>query len=82
MFRSSTYNRVKLEHLLHDFFATARLDIEITDRFGKKVRPREWFLLPQSIIGEAVARLKDGSIVNYRYDPDRVALVPIAGKGT
>jgi hypothetical protein len=26
-----------LRHLLHDFFADARLDIEITDRFGKKV---------------------------------------------
>lgn len=75
-------DRVKLEHLLHDFFAAARLDIEITDRFGKKVRPREWFLLPQPIISEAVARLKDGSIVNFRYDPDRVALVPIAGQGT
>jgi hypothetical protein len=75
-------DRVKLEHLLHEFFAAARLDIEIADRFGKKVRPREWFLLPPSIIGEAVARLKDGSIVNYRYDPDRVALAPIAAKGT
>lgn len=70
-------DRVRLEHLLHDFFAAARLDIEITDRFGKKVKPREWFLLPSTIIGEAVARLKDGSIVNYRYDRDRGALVPV-----
>ncbi|MCP3385930.1 GIY-YIG nuclease family protein [Bradyrhizobium sp. CCGUVB4N] len=74
-------DRVRLEHLLHDFFAAARLDIEITDRFGKKVRPREWFLLPPSIIGEAVARLKDGSIVNYRYDRDDGTLVPIVAKG-
>ena len=70
-------DRVRLEHLLHDFFAAARLDIEITDRFGKKVKPREWFLLPSSIIGEAVARLKDGSIVNYRYDRDGGALIQI-----
>ncbi|AWL92113.1 GIY-YIG nuclease family protein [Bradyrhizobium ottawaense] len=74
-------DRVKLEHLLHDFFASARLDIEITDRFGQKVRPREWFLVPSFIIGEAVARLKDGSIVNYFYDRDAGALVPIAIKG-
>jgi Meiotically up-regulated gene 113 len=70
-------DRVKLEHLLHDFFATARLDIEIMDRFGKKVRPREWFLLPQSVIAEAVSRLKDGSIVNYRYDAETAAIVPL-----
>jgi hypothetical protein len=70
-------DRVKLEHLLHDFFATVRLDIEITDRFGKKVRPREWFLLPQSVIAEAVSRLKDGSIVNYRYDAQAGAIMPL-----
>jgi hypothetical protein len=45
------------------------------------VRPREWFLLPPSIVGEAVARLKDGSIVNYRYDRDGGTLVPIVAKG-
>jgi hypothetical protein len=75
-------DRVKLEHLLHDFFAAARLDIEITDRFGKKVRPREWFLVSQSVISEAVARLKDGSIVNFRYDADSATLVPLHGKGS
>jgi hypothetical protein len=70
-------DRVKLENLLHDFFAAVRLDIEITDRFGKKVRPREWFLLPQSVIAEAVSRLKDGSIVNYRYDAQTAAIVAL-----
>jgi hypothetical protein len=71
-------NRAKLEHLLHNFFAAARLDIEITDRFGKKVRPREWFLLSPSVIAEAVSRLKDGTIVNYRYDAETAALVRLS----
>lgn len=39
-------NPNKLENLLHRFFAEARLDIEIADRFGKPFRPTEWFLLP------------------------------------
>lgn len=69
-------DRVKLEHLLHTFFAEARLNLEIADRFGKKVKPREWFLLPPEVIFEAVSRLKDGSIVNYRYDASLAALVP------
>lgn len=63
-------DKVKLEHLLHNFFADARLNIEITDRFGKKVKPREWFLLPIEIIAEAVSRLEDGSIVDYQFDLD------------
>lgn len=68
-------DRVKLEHLLHTFFAQARLDIEITDRFGKKVKPREWFLVSAQMVSEAVSRLKDGSIVNYRYDASIGAIV-------
>jgi hypothetical protein len=71
-------DRVKLEHLLHHFFAAARLDLEITDRFGKKIKPREWFLLKQEVISEAVSRLKDGSITQYQYDLDRASLVPLA----
>ena len=66
----SLYNidKVKLENLLHRFFADARLDIEIMDRFGKPVKPREWFLLSIDVIDEAIARLKDGTIVDYMFD--------------
>jgi hypothetical protein len=70
-------DRVKLEHLLHTFFAEARLNIEIADRFGKRIKPREWFLLPPEVISEAVSRLKDGSIVNYRYDAVNATIVPL-----
>ena len=68
-------NKVKLEHLIHNFFADARLNIEIIDRFGKKVKPREWFLLPVEIIAEAVSRLEDGSIIDYEYDIDEGLIV-------
>ena len=70
-------NKVKLEHLLHNFFADARLNIEITDRFGKKIKPRERFLVPQEIIAEAIKRLQNGSIVDYRYDMNTVSLLAI-----
>ncbi len=62
-------NRVKLENLIHRVFDSAQLDIEIKDRFGNPVRPREWFLVPLSVIDEAVSRIKDGSITEYVYDP-------------
>lgn len=68
-------NKVKLEHLLHNFFAKARLDIDITDRFGKKIKPREWFLVPQETIAEAILRLKDGSIVDHEYDPEKGLII-------
>jgi hypothetical protein len=71
-------DRVKLEHLLHTFFAEARLNIEIADRFGKKIKPREWFLIQPEVISEAVSRLKDGSIVKYRYDGASAKIVPLS----
>jgi hypothetical protein len=70
-------NRVKLENLLHRVFAPARLDVAITDRFGKPIQPREWYLAPLQAIDEAVGKVKDGSITEYRYDPAQAALVRI-----
>ena len=62
-------NRAKLEHLIHRVFAPARLDIEIKDRFGKPMIPREWFLVPLYAIDDAVEKIRNGSISGYRYDP-------------
>lgn len=69
-------NRTKLETLVHRIFGSARLDIEIKDRFGQPVIPREWFLIPLFVIDEAVQRLKDGTITSYTYDPKSASLVP------
>lgn len=67
-YQLANINRVKLEGLIHKFFEPARLNIEIKDRFGNPVTPREWFLAPLFIIDEAIERIKDGSIVDYIYD--------------
>lgn len=74
-------NRVKLENIIHRVFNPARLNIEIKDRFGKPVVPREWFLVPLFIVNEAVDRIMDGSIVHYVYDPQAVRLVKTAAHG-
>ncbi len=68
-------NRVKLENLIHRVFDAACLDIEIKDRFGKPVVPREWFLVPVFVVDEAVERIKDGTITDYAYDPKAARLV-------
>jgi hypothetical protein len=68
-------NRNKLEALIHRVLSGVRFNIEIPDRFGKPVRPREWFLVPLSIIDEVVAGISDGSIIGKVYDPSSAALV-------
>jgi len=67
-------NRTKLENLIHRIFDAARLDIEIKDRFGKPVVPREWFLVPLFVINDAVEMIKDGTISNHIYDPQGACL--------
>ena len=74
-------NRSKLEKLLHRIFEPARFDVEILDRFGRPVVPREWFMVPIFIIDEVVARIRDGSIVDYIYDPKNAALTLRSPKG-
>lgn len=68
-------NRTKLENLIHRIFGPAQLDVEIKDRFGNPVIPREWFLVPLFVVNEAVDRIKDGTITEYKYDPKAAALV-------
>ncbi len=68
-------NRSKLENILHKFFEAARLDIQINDRFGHPVVPREWFLVPLFIIDEVVEKIKNGTIGKYVYDMKSAALV-------
>lgn len=73
-------NRTKLEHLLHRVLTPARLDLAITDRFGNPVRPREWYLVPLSVIDEVVERIRDGTITGFEYDPSTATLRPNSGE--
>lgn len=72
-------NRARLEGLLHRFFDPVRADIEITDRFGKAVRPREWFFATPDHITEVVRRIQDGSITRCYFDP-KLGIIDTASK--
>jgi hypothetical protein len=74
-FKLSNINRKGLEALLHKFFGSARLDLELKDRFGGQVEPREWFLVPLPVIEEAIQKLIEGTIGNFRYDSEAAKLV-------
>ena len=70
-------DRNKLEKLLHRFFASARLKIEIKDRFGRPVIPQEWFCVPFERIEETIERIKDKSIQSYKYDVKEARLIKV-----
>lgn len=68
-------DRNKFEKLLHRIFAKAQLDLAIKDRFGNPVKPREWFMLPLNVIDDAIEHIRDGSITELVYDPEKAMLV-------
>ena len=72
-------NRTKLENLLHRVLAPGRLDLTIEDRFGRPVQPREWYLIPLSIIDDVVEKVRDGSITEFVYDPKTATLIRAGG---
>jgi hypothetical protein len=72
-------NRSKLENLIHRIFGPARLDIEINDRFGQPIVPREWFLVPLFAVDEAIERIKEGKITGCIYDPKTARLTQAVG---
>jgi hypothetical protein len=68
-FKLANINRKRLEALLQKFFSSARLELELLDRFGTTVKPREWFLVPLEVIEEVIEKIKEGTIDQFRYDP-------------
>lgn len=64
------YNRNadKLERLLHRFFAEACLNVDIEIINGKRITPREWFVVPFEEIERAIELIINEQIVNYKYD--------------
>lgn len=73
-FKLANINRKKLETVLHNFFDHTRLDVQLQDRFGIAVKPREWFLVPLEAIEEAIEKVKEGTIDQFRYDPQSASL--------
>jgi hypothetical protein len=61
-------NPQKLEQLLHNFFGSSCLNIDVFDNDGNRHTPREWFIAPLDVIDQAIHYIISGEIVKYRYD--------------
>lgn len=63
-------NADKLEQLIHRFFAEVCLDIDLEIVKGKRISPREWFVVPFEEIDKGINLILAEQIVHYRYDPN------------
>lgn len=70
-----------VENLLHRIFADVRLDLTQVDRKGRNYDPSEWFVVPRTVIDQAIELITSGEIVHYHYDQDLRRLIE-QGLGT
>lgn len=68
-------NPQKFERLIHTFFGSSCLNVDVFDERGQRYTPREWFIAPLAVIEQAVELIINGKIVNYRYDGDSEMIV-------
>ena len=61
-------NAQKFENLIHRFLGGACLNIDIYNEAGHRANPREWFVVPLSVINQTIDLIISGEIVNHRYD--------------
>jgi Meiotically up-regulated gene 113 len=73
-FKLANINQKGLEALLQKFFGSARLDLELKDRFDTPVKPREWFLVLLEVIEDVIEKIEEGTIDQFRYDLETAGL--------
>ena len=74
-------NRNKLERMLQHIFQDAQMQVEIPDRFGNLVKPREWFFVTPQAVAKAVELIQSQKIGDYTYNRDTASFEMIASNG-
>ncbi len=75
VFKCFNMNPQKLEQLLHTFFGSSCLNVDVFDNEGRRHSPREWFIAPLDIINLAINFMINGDIVNYKYDAEKEEII-------
>jgi hypothetical protein len=69
-YKTYNLNSQKFEHLIHRVFAKACLNIDVFDDKGRRITPREWFVVPLPVIEKVINLILIGDIVDYVYNKE------------
>jgi hypothetical protein len=69
-YKTYNMNTQKFEQLLHNFFGTSCLNIDVFDEKGRRHMPQEWFIAPIHVIDKAIEMIINEKIIHYKYDPE------------
>ena len=70
-FKAYNMNPQKFEALLHRFFDSCRINIDVYDNNGTRHVVREWFQIPYEDIETAIELIISGDVVKYAYSKDK-----------
>lgn len=74
-YKTFNMNTQKFEQLLHNFFGSCCLNIDIYDEKLRRRMPQEWFVVPLDIIDKAIELIITEDIVHYKYDKSSEKIV-------
>ncbi len=61
-------NSQKFEDLVHQVLKKVQFQVTVIDEKGEKHEPKEWFVVPLSVVDAIIQKIVDGSIINYTYN--------------
>ena len=61
-------NAQKFEKLIHKFFGSSCLEVDVFDKKDIRHTPREWFIVPLKAIEQVIALIITEKIMDYEYD--------------
>jgi hypothetical protein len=74
-YKSFNMNTQKFEQLLHNFFGSSCLNIDIYDDKLRRHMPQEWFIAPLDVIDRAIEMIITEEIIHYKYDQELEVIV-------
>lgn len=60
----------KFEDLIHQLLAAVQFHVTVVDDSGQRHEPKEWFVVPLDVVDTIIAKIVDGTIAGYAYNPD------------
>jgi hypothetical protein len=74
-YKTFNMNTQKFEQLLHNFFGSSCLNIDIYDEKLRRHMPQEWFIAPLQVIDQAIEMIITEEIIHYKFDKELEEIV-------
>ena len=58
----------KFENIIHNFFSERCLDLKVADKKGNYKMPKEWYIVPISVIEEIIQLIINNKHQDYKFD--------------